>query len=337
MENIFYIFLFFIWSIFWSFGSVLIYRLKSEESWILTWRSHCAKCNHTLWFFELIPIFSWLKNFWKCKYCKQKISAIYPILEISTWIVFSFVWIFLINFEKIILLDFLEIWKLFFWLSISFITILYIFYDILFTEIHEWIMAIWIFLAFLWIFLNNFFEINSLIFNFSQISNLEIFISSILWLFILWGFYLIMLKELDEIYDILILFLIWISLFFYKIFFPETNFSENFILSWIIWAFWIFIFFFLQYFFSWWKAIWWWDFRIWIMIWLLLGIKFSLLWILLTYIIWSLIWVFILIKNRKTKKSSEIAFWPFLWIWFFIVLFWSESILNFTKNYFHFL
>lgn len=336
MQNLFYFSLFVFWTLFWSFASVLIYRLKSWEKWILTGRSHCAKCNSTLWFFELIPIFSWLKNYWKCKYCSKKISAIYPILEISTWIIFALTWIFLIDFEKIFLLDCLEIWKLFFWLTINFITILYIFYDLLFTEIHEEIMFFWISLAFLWLVLNNFFEINYLIWNFS-INNLEFFSSLLLGLWILWAFYIIILKELKEIYDILILIWIWISLYIFKIFFPEVIFSENSILSWIIWAFWIFIFFFLQIFLSWGRALWWWDLRIWIMIWLLLWIKFSFLGIFLTYIIWSLIWIFILVKNRKNKKSTEIPFWPFLWIWFFLVLFFLENILNFTINYFFFL
>lgn len=337
MQNFFYFSLFIFGTLFWSFGSVLIYRLKSGEKWILTGRSHCGKCNHTLWFFDLFPIFSWLKNLWKCRYCKQKIPTIYPFLEISTWIVFALTWVFLVDFEKIFALNFLEIWKLFFWLSINFITILYIFYDILFTEIHEWIMFSWIFLAFLWLFLNNFFEINPFITSFSNISNLEIFVSLALWLAILWGFYVIMLKELKEIYDILILALIWVFLYFYKIFFPESIFADNFILSWIIWAFWIFIFFFLQIFLSWGRALWWWDLRIWIMIWLLLGMNFSILWIILTYIIWSLIWIFIILKNFWKKKTNEIPFWPFLWIWFFIVIFASENILNYTKNYFPFL
>lgn len=337
MENIFYIFLFIFWTIFWSFWSVLIYRLKSWEKWILKGRSQCAKCNHLLWFFELIPIFSWLKNFWKCHYCKEKISKIYPILEISTWIIFSLVWIFLINFENILNFDFFEIWKLFFLLSICFITILYIFYDILFTEIHDGIMGVWIFLAFLWLIWNNFWEINPLLNNFSNISKKEIFSSLVLWSIILWGFYIIMLKWLKEIYDILILVLIWILLYFYKIIFPETNFSENFILSGIIWAFWIFIFFFLQIFLSWWIALWWWDLRIWIMIWLLLWMNLSLLWIILTYLVWSIVWIFVIIKNFKSKKTNEIAFWPFLWIWFFLVLFASENTLNFIRNYIPFL
>lgn len=334
MKNLILIYLFIFWTVFWSFASVLIYRLKSSEKWILFWRSHCKDCKKNLWAFELIPIFSWLKNFWKCKYCKSKISPIYPALEISTWLSFLWVWFFLIDFEKLFLFETFEFLKLFFWLSISFITILYIFYDLLFTEIHEWIMWVWIFLAILWLFWNNFWEINNLIFSQNIVFWNEIFFSIfILIISIIW-FYVIMLKELNEIYDFLIIFFIWFLIYLYKIFFPESNFSENPILSWIIWSFCIFLFFFLQIFLSNWRALWWWDLRIWIMIWLILWINFSFTWIFLSYVVWSIIWIFLLIKNKKSKMMTEIAFWPFLWIWFFLTIFFKNEINNFIINYF---
>jgi leader peptidase (prepilin peptidase)/N-methyltransferase len=144
METFFYLCLFIFWTLFWSFSSVLIYRLKSWESWIMNWRSHCPKCNNILHSLELIPIFSWIKNLWKCKYCKEKVSAIYPSLEISTWILFTLIWYFLIDFNLIVSLNWFEIFKLIFWLSIWFISIIYIFYDILFLEIHEWVLLTWI-------------------------------------------------------------------------------------------------------------------------------------------------------------------------------------------------
>lgn len=331
MENIILILLFILWTTFWSFGSVLIYRLKLEEKWILFWRSHCQNCKKQLWAFELIPIFSWLKNLWKCKYCKSKISPVYLFLEVFTWLAFLWVWLFLINFEKLFIFDFLEFFKLFFWLSISFVTILYIFYDILFLEIHDWIMWVWIFLWILWLFLWYFFEINPLI-NYFWEFNLQEFLFSfgILIFSIIW-FYTIMLKEFKEIYDFLILFFLIFLLFIYKIFFPESSFWNNPFLSWTIWALWIFIFFFLQIFLSGGMALWWGDLRIWIMIWLLVWINFSFQTIFATYLIWSIIWIFFLIKNKKNKKMTQIAFWPFLWIWFFIILFFH----NFINNLFN--
>ena len=334
METLFYIFLFIFWTLFGSFASVLIYRLKSGEKWIFLWRSHCKTCNRILSALELIPIFSWLFSLWKCRGCKQKISIIYPLLEVSTWLVFMFVWVFLVDFEKIFLLNALEIWKLFFWIFVSFITILYIFYDLLFTEIHEWIMAVWIFTAFTWLFLNNFWTINTLVLGKQNLAFIEIFSSWALGILILWFLYIIMLKWLKEIYDIWILIFVWFLLFFYKTTFPETNFSENSILSWIIWVYFIFIFFFLQIFLSGGRALWWGDLRIWIMIWLILGINYSFIWIFLWYLVGSVIGIWILIKSKKSWKSTEVPFWPFLWTGFFLTIFFSTSILEIIRNYF---
>jgi leader peptidase (prepilin peptidase)/N-methyltransferase len=33
---------------------------------------------------DLIPVFSWILNKTKCKHCNEKVSAIYPLLELST-------------------------------------------------------------------------------------------------------------------------------------------------------------------------------------------------------------------------------------------------------------
>ena len=44
-------------------------------------RSECMSCGHTLGILDLIPVFSWLFLGGRCRYCKEKISAIYPIGE----------------------------------------------------------------------------------------------------------------------------------------------------------------------------------------------------------------------------------------------------------------
>jgi len=86
---IFEIFLFFILGA--SVGSFLncvIYRLETGESF-LSGRSFCPKCKHTLGFWDLIPILSFIFLKGKCRYCKEKISIQYPLVEIFT--AFSFV------------------------------------------------------------------------------------------------------------------------------------------------------------------------------------------------------------------------------------------------------
>jgi len=63
-----------------SFVNVLILRLPIRESVTLT-RSHCMNCGHTLAWYDLFPLFSYLFLGGKCRYCKAHISAQYPIVE----------------------------------------------------------------------------------------------------------------------------------------------------------------------------------------------------------------------------------------------------------------
>ena len=79
--------------VFGSFGSVIFYRLwdwpnKKTWKWFLVWRSECPKCHHKLAARNLVPIFSWLFQWWKCEYCKAPISWFYPFLEITTVLIF---------------------------------------------------------------------------------------------------------------------------------------------------------------------------------------------------------------------------------------------------------
>ena len=86
-----YLVSFIFWLVFGSFISVLVWRIKNNESWIFLWRSKCPKCNHILQAPDLVPVFSYIFLKWKCRYCNEKISVIYPILELVTWLVFVFI------------------------------------------------------------------------------------------------------------------------------------------------------------------------------------------------------------------------------------------------------
>lgn len=70
-----------------SFLNVVICRLETGED-IVKKRSHCPKCNKILKWHDLVPAFSffWLKG--KCRFCKSKISWQYPLVELSTGILF---------------------------------------------------------------------------------------------------------------------------------------------------------------------------------------------------------------------------------------------------------
>ena len=63
-----------------SFLNVCIYRLPLKED-IVKERSHCMSCGHTLAWYDLIPLFSYLGLKGKCRYCKTKLSIQYPVIE----------------------------------------------------------------------------------------------------------------------------------------------------------------------------------------------------------------------------------------------------------------
>jgi len=63
-----------------SFLNVCTFRVPNEES-ISYPPSHCSNCNHRLMPLDLIPIFSFIFLRGRCRYCKEKISFQYPIVE----------------------------------------------------------------------------------------------------------------------------------------------------------------------------------------------------------------------------------------------------------------
>lgn len=66
-----------------SFLNVLIYRIPRSES--IAWpRSHCINCSHSLGVIDLIPVFSYLFLRGRCRYCGDRISVRYPLVEIIT-------------------------------------------------------------------------------------------------------------------------------------------------------------------------------------------------------------------------------------------------------------
>lgn len=66
--------------LFGSFTNVLIYRVPRGEEFVKT-PSHCTSCGHPLKWYELIPVVSYVALRGRCKSCKARISAVYPIVE----------------------------------------------------------------------------------------------------------------------------------------------------------------------------------------------------------------------------------------------------------------
>ncbi|MFH1129219.1 MAG: prepilin peptidase [Patescibacteria group bacterium] len=85
--TIIYIFTFIFGTIMGSFLNVVILRLKKNKS-ILKNRSHCPLCKKNLYWYELIPIISFLIQLGKCRKCHKKISWQYPLVEFFTGVLF---------------------------------------------------------------------------------------------------------------------------------------------------------------------------------------------------------------------------------------------------------
>lgn len=83
VELIIYIFIVIFGLITGSFLNVCISRIPEDASIIFP-PSHCPKCKAKLGLFDLVPIFSYLLLRGRCRYCKEKISVRYPIVEALT-------------------------------------------------------------------------------------------------------------------------------------------------------------------------------------------------------------------------------------------------------------
>ncbi|KPU28066.1 peptidase A24 [Caloranaerobacter sp. TR13] len=70
-----------------SFLNVCIYRIPKRES-IVYPPSHCTSCNTRLKFFDLIPVFSYLLNKGRCRYCGENISLQYPFIELLNGLIY---------------------------------------------------------------------------------------------------------------------------------------------------------------------------------------------------------------------------------------------------------
>ncbi|OGD56728.1 hypothetical protein A2V71_04265 [Candidatus Berkelbacteria bacterium RBG_13_40_8] len=119
-----------------SLLNVIIFRFDDLKS-ILTTRSHCPKCKRQLTWYELIPFFSYLVLWGKCRTCKKPISIQYPLVEVGTGLIFALLfWKFGFS------------WELIPYVLISSILIIIFVYDILhylIADILVWIaIGIWV-------------------------------------------------------------------------------------------------------------------------------------------------------------------------------------------------
>jgi len=115
------IFIFIFGLIIGSFLNCLIYRLHKNKS--MMGRSFCPKCKKQISWYDNIPILSFLFLNGKCRYCKQKISWQYLLVEFITGILFVIA--FIIEFSVFQNQNILMLFRSWFIISVMIVVFIY--------------------------------------------------------------------------------------------------------------------------------------------------------------------------------------------------------------------
>jgi leader peptidase (prepilin peptidase)/N-methyltransferase len=77
-----------------SFLNVCIYRMPRDLSVARPARSFCPACEHTINWYDNVPVLSYAWLAGKCRHCRAEISVRYPIVELVTGLLFFaiFLW-----------------------------------------------------------------------------------------------------------------------------------------------------------------------------------------------------------------------------------------------------
>lgn len=70
-----------------SFLNVCIYRIPLHQS-VIRPRSRCPHCNELIRWYQNIPIFSYIFLRGRCAHCRERISPVYPLVELLTALFF---------------------------------------------------------------------------------------------------------------------------------------------------------------------------------------------------------------------------------------------------------
>src|SRR3990167_4615259 len=71
-----------------SFLNAVIYRLPRGISLLHPKRSFCPSCQHSLAWWENLPVLSWIFLKGRCSHCHAPISWRYPLIEVITAFLF---------------------------------------------------------------------------------------------------------------------------------------------------------------------------------------------------------------------------------------------------------
>lgn len=75
-----------------SFYNVVALRVPAGES-LMSPPSHCTRCGARLTARDLVPVFSWLACWGKCRHCGAKVSVLYPLGELATGLMFLWAYV----------------------------------------------------------------------------------------------------------------------------------------------------------------------------------------------------------------------------------------------------
>lgn len=74
-----------------SFLNVCIYRIPLGQS-VMTIPSHCCSCGKKIKWYDLMPLISYIILRGKCRFCKERISIRYPLVEILNAVIYILIY-----------------------------------------------------------------------------------------------------------------------------------------------------------------------------------------------------------------------------------------------------
>ena len=134
-----------------SFLGVLVDRIPRKKSF-LTGRSYCDNCKKTLAWYDLIPVVSFFLLKGRCRFCHTKLPFFYPIIEITTGVMFALTYGLLISNFKFQISNFIE---LIYYLFIVSSLIVVFFTDLKYGIIPDKIIFPATFVTFIWLIINH--------------------------------------------------------------------------------------------------------------------------------------------------------------------------------------
>jgi len=285
---ILYLFIFIFGLVIGSFLNVVIFRLEKGGKMIND-RSKCLHCSRILAWYDLVPILSFIFLKGKCRYCGKPISFQYPLVELATGILFVLILDYTLQINELVNYGLQFLLFLFYYLFIAGVLIVIFVYDLKHYIIPDRVIYPTIFVALGFNLLNDFFDNNFRLFNFS-ISQFHDFSSSNLQ---------------------------------FLIFNIQNSQFINYLFAAILAG----VFFLSIVILTCGKGMGGGDVKLGFLMGVVLGWPAVMAALFLSFILGSVVGVFLILAGKK-KMKSEIPFGPFLVLGTFVAIFWGREIIG---------